>query len=376
MNTIKSWGLALLLAAAVLAPAPARAAALECDQQTTGLRLCLPRYGTDFDQWATAAVNAFSVVNSSSMLSSTSAVNTSAWLQTARLGGISTGPVGIWISSATTHTSSGTYRNVPLLVEGDSVTANAFFGDGSHLTGIASGAEANTFTSSKTIHGPFASTGTIAADADKVYRSTLGAGGLYVPYGVEAGTVQTRGQVAVSTTIGGNGNHRVRAGTGDGGGTTPIVLYSPTGSSTTGNTSATSWITADQFTVRPNSPVNDGATLEVFCVAKATSTNLTKGVETTINGTQTANGATTDTGARWSGLTTIRRTSATTADAYSERHRTTGFVSDAIYALSVTFANAFDVTCDIRASATAYPSAAGDENMDLKYMRVLLYPAP
>lgn len=194
--------------------------------------------------------------------------------------------------------------------------------------------------------------------------------------GMEGSTLTVSGgKVSISTPIG-NGNLRVRAGNGNGGGTAPIVLYSHAASSTTGNTSATAWIIADQFTIPANSLVNDGDAIEVFCVAKATSTNLTKGIETTINGTQTSNGATADTGARWTGLTTIRRTSATTADVYSERHRATGFVSDAIYALSVTFANAFDVTCDIRASATAYPSAAGDENMDLKYMRVLLYPAP
>ena len=321
--------IALMLVA--LMAGSARAA---CTDGGGPLNLLVPNFGDAGNVWSACLKYDIAKISTAAVVNSTTAVQTSAWLQTARIGGISTGPVGIWISSAVTVTSSMTVKD------------------------------------------SFGSTGTITAGMGTVFQSTLGAGGLYVPYGVEAGTVQTRGQVAVSTTIGGNGNHRVRAGTGDGGGTTPIVLYSHAGSSTTGNTSATSWITADQFTVRPNSLVNDGDTLEVFCVAKATSTNLTKGVETTINGTQTANGATGDTGTRWTGLTTIRRTSATTADFYSERHRATGFASDALYAMSVTFGNAFNVTCDIRASATAYPSAAGDENMDLKYMRVILYPAP
>ena len=100
----------------LLAPAPARA--LECDQLSTGLGLCLPRYGTDGDQWATATINAFTLINSSGVITSTTAAYQMNWLSVARIGGLPSGPAGIRFSSSVyqdaglywRHLGSGSYE--------------------------------------------------------------------------------------------------------------------------------------------------------------------------------------------------------------------------------------------------------------------------
>jgi hypothetical protein len=95
----------LLTAAALLVgallPARAQAAAIVCDQATTGLRLCIPRYGTSFDNWARADIAAFQLLNSSVSFNSTATVATHDWLQVRRFSGVSTAPAnGIQLSSA------------------------------------------------------------------------------------------------------------------------------------------------------------------------------------------------------------------------------------------------------------------------------------
>jgi hypothetical protein len=64
-------------------------------------------------------------------------------------------------------------------------TAGYFYGDGSGLRGLTF---TNTSPSSFTVLGIMRATGTVQADADKVYASTLGMGGVFVPYGVVATT--------------------------------------------------------------------------------------------------------------------------------------------------------------------------------------------
>lgn len=104
---LKALGLSLSLAiAAIFAPAPARA--VECDQLSGGVGICLPRYGTDFDQWAQAEINAFSLINSSAMVSLWNSTGTLAWLQVQRISGISTGTPNIRISSPI-YSSDGAY---------------------------------------------------------------------------------------------------------------------------------------------------------------------------------------------------------------------------------------------------------------------------
>lgn len=107
MNTIKTAVLAaLLIAATVLVPA--KAGAVECDQLTGGLGICLPRIGTDFDQWGVATVDAFTKINSSAVVLSTTNPFASSWIMTPRISGISTGAPGVRVSSAI-YQDSGFY---------------------------------------------------------------------------------------------------------------------------------------------------------------------------------------------------------------------------------------------------------------------------
>ncbi len=92
-------------------PAGARAAALLCDQQLSGMRLCIPRYGTDFQNWARADIAAFQAINSSGPVNSTTSVHTADWMMLHRLSGLGVGQSGIWISSYTWFTSSATFAD-------------------------------------------------------------------------------------------------------------------------------------------------------------------------------------------------------------------------------------------------------------------------
>jgi hypothetical protein len=103
---------ALSLAAALFVPAPARAATVECDQLTGGIGLCLPRYGTDFDQWAQADINALTLLNNGS----TTAAMTADWLQVRHISGLSSGTANIWVSSPTIFSASTSAIDTSFLV--------------------------------------------------------------------------------------------------------------------------------------------------------------------------------------------------------------------------------------------------------------------
>ena len=105
---IKALALAALTAvASFLAPAPARA--VECDQLSVGIGVCLPRYGTDFDQWATATINAFTLLNSSAaVIGSTTTYNALGWIAVNRISGMSVGTPQIRISSSV-YADAGLY---------------------------------------------------------------------------------------------------------------------------------------------------------------------------------------------------------------------------------------------------------------------------
>jgi len=94
--------------------------------------------------------------------------------------GISASFSGGGVANATTFFSSTTIKDGTaggLLVVGDSVTASAFFGDGSHLTGVSgSGGEQNTYTSSKT----FTNQVQISAPAELVVVSSAQIGNTYL----------------------------------------------------------------------------------------------------------------------------------------------------------------------------------------------------
>jgi len=98
-----------LILAALVALISTSAVALECDQLTGGLGICLPRYGTDFDQWALSDIAALTLINSSAVVSgSTNAYNALGWIGVNRISGLSSGDAGINISSVTTFSSAST----------------------------------------------------------------------------------------------------------------------------------------------------------------------------------------------------------------------------------------------------------------------------
>ena len=106
---LKTLALAALAAAASLFPIkPARAASVECDQLSTGMQLCLPRYGTDGDQWGQAIIDAFTRINSSGVISSTYTIANMDQIYVHRIGGLSTGTANIRISSSV-YMDSGTF---------------------------------------------------------------------------------------------------------------------------------------------------------------------------------------------------------------------------------------------------------------------------
>lgn len=186
---LKSLALAALTAVvALLAPAPTRAAALECDQRTTGFRLCVPRYGTDFDQWAMSDIAALDVLNSSGSVNSTTSVHTADWLMVRRISGVSTAPAnGIQFSSAV-YQDSGFYFMTR--------SSASFLGP---QVGVLYGISAATgaFTSDLSVGGTL--TGTLGARFD-------GAGGVQASsftatYGVKAATGNFTSDLAVGGTL-------------------------------------------------------------------------------------------------------------------------------------------------------------------------------
>lgn len=87
---------------AVLSAFVSPARAVECDQLSSspGMGLCVPRYGTDGDQWGQAIIDAFTTINSSAAISSTQATNTTQWLKVQRISGIDSGTPGVRLSSS------------------------------------------------------------------------------------------------------------------------------------------------------------------------------------------------------------------------------------------------------------------------------------
>ena len=156
------------------------------------------------------------------------------------------------------------------------------------------------------------------------------------------------------------------------------TLYSVSSSSNTGATNSTDWIIADQYTIPANTLSANGDSIGLFCIAKATTTSLTKGLEFSINGVRTNNGTTSVTDTRWVASLTLIRASASTGHWETSRQKGSTFVSDisATAGASIDFTAAITVSCDLRSSSTAYGAAAGDENMISKMFRVRFNPAP
>lgn len=97
--------MALSFAAAFLpflAPAPAQA--VECDQLATGVGICLPRYGTDGDQWGTSIINAFTLLNGSVPVSSSSTQMNMGQINVSTIASINSS--GVFLASFTVANSS------------------------------------------------------------------------------------------------------------------------------------------------------------------------------------------------------------------------------------------------------------------------------
>ena len=202
---IKALALAAITAVLALMPAPARA--VECDQLTTGLNLCVPRYGTDFDQWATSDINALTLINSSAAVTgSTSTAVSFGEIAVRKITGLQAGPAGIWISSATTQTSSATITGSGGLgvtygfsagsaaIAGGLTASSASFIGGGGL-GVTYGITAGTATITGTASAArFSATYGISA-ATGVFTGTVTANDLSLVYGMSATTASFSGTV-------------------------------------------------------------------------------------------------------------------------------------------------------------------------------------
>lgn len=221
MTKIKAALLSCLIGAATLiAPAPARA--VECDQLSTGMRLCLPRIGTDFDQWGTASINAWTLINSSGIVNSTTTAATFASLvatygvkaATAAFGSAptvstftTTGDLTLASNADLTLTGPTAYATFPA-----SVTASAFYGDGSNITGISidtSKLATDAVTTTKILNNAvtmakLATSGTLPALDGSALINLPASAGSWQNYGVWADTrpANTAGTAATTVSFG------------------------------------------------------------------------------------------------------------------------------------------------------------------------------
>ena len=196
----------LLALVAVLAMcAPARA--VECDQLTGGLGICLPRYGTDFDQWATSDINALTLINSSAAVTSTSAVTMADWLMVHRISGLATGTVGVQISSYTWFTSSAavTGGGGLAVTYGVSAATGVFIGDvtaGSFTGNVTGSASLNVLKAGDIMTGQL--TGTIVSMTGAITGALLAVPGSII---TSTGATFNGGSVGIGTNAPGTKLH-------------------------------------------------------------------------------------------------------------------------------------------------------------------------
>lgn len=246
---IKNMLRSVLLAVAVAIPALANAA---CEPFPTGLGLYRPSQGDRFDVWSSCILTfmgqvnvggastgtvfalAFDVAASTNALSVSTAslradlnVEISSRIAADNALAASTTTLSVSTASlaATKVNRSGDTMTGALTVTGTSVTASAFFGDGSHLTGISAG-ESNTFTSSKTFTsivlvssdvrvsgylGVNASTGSRRLDVGGDARAST-----TLTSGSDTDFIEVNGPSSVIRRVGGTNTLEVRTGGGPG----------------------------------------------------------------------------------------------------------------------------------------------------------------
>lgn len=181
---LKALALAALAAVvSMVSPAPARA--LECDQLTAGLQICLPRYGTDFDQWAQSDINALTLINSSAAVLGSSPTFVQIWVDT-----ITARSARVYVSSYAYFGSSAAFGGHVWL--GSSIT----FQNGQAIGGAV------TFTSTTTL-----AQGLLVSSGSAQIRLTQGAPSAYSAElwltAGNNGTQRIRGNGAESLSFGG-----------------------------------------------------------------------------------------------------------------------------------------------------------------------------
>ncbi len=226
MTKLKAFILAGLVAAtALFAPAPARAVALECDTLSTGLGVCLPRYGTDFDQWAASDIAALTLINAgaastttvaalgASTTSITTALNALA-VSTTALSASTTSLKGILntVGASTAALSASTSSISSILTSVGASTATLSLSTASIYSALQSTAGALTAETAARIAADLTLQ---PLDADLTDLADGSLTGSKVGSGVPAaniangtmGTVNTGGNAATATALAANGSN-------------------------------------------------------------------------------------------------------------------------------------------------------------------------
>lgn len=187
-----------------------------------------------------------------------------------------------------------------------------------------------------------------------------------------AGNVEAGGQVAISTSLGGNGNIRIGAGTGTGGGPTPIVLYESVLSSSTVNTGAGT-IMAGVYVMPANTIANVGDTLEVVCKSTNTTATQNKTLKIYLDTDDIPIPAQSVADAYFVTTGLITYQGSNNFHGWAKRERQSAFYAETDESLAGDITTDLAIYCSLL-SVNAAPQSPVD--MNLNYMRVILYPAP
>lgn len=210
------------------------------------------------------------------------------------------------------------------------------------------------------------------------------AGGLAVTGALSAGNVTSSsmtvtgaiatGSVGIGTAPVAGYPARVRAGSGLGGGTLPVLLYSVYSGSNTIGHPAGQQMDAAIYTVPANTLTRVGDSIHVFCVAIATSSSILKNLDVDFDGDDMDFGATTTTSQSWNADAVATYSAAGNLVGTGRRTRgsTATAAEDTILATNMTVD--FDVSCQLRSTQAAQP--VGEPDMTLLTMQVWFYPAP
>jgi len=152
------------------------------------------------------------------------------------------------------------------------------------------------------------------------------------------GNLSVNTKVAISTTVSGNGSLRVRAGTGLGGGSVPIVLYSI--ANTTSSIATAGYMDFYKYTLPANTLANDGDQLFLVCLASHTTASFSKDLMLLFAGSSIADGASTGTTQIWKLEGRLIRSNTTKFNSHIARAR------DATFSSSYSYQTAFDPTID------------------------------